>query len=303
MDGSLRNGREFVMEPPVPFDASMAAIKAFCDAFDNVKMGLSPRGGYHVHVQAHDYTTADCARLVLLYTHFQSVINELLAKSRTDNHYCEVFSDEEAGEESLISTFGLNRPASSRGEAKGSRHTKVINLAMMRCTTPEHRSIEFRQASPSKRFANVYGWCTLVVALTEIAKSETHVYNAMMYPKTLNGFCKVISNWETHSCSTNLEAWVRWRHEIMNAPVDPAMVTRLVEYLEGHTRGLYSIATALDINYPTASRLIEAGCRSGQVVRVGAKYRLQRQASEVALNELARLHEAATQRETALTAA
>lgn len=304
MDGSLRNGREFVMEPPVPFDASMAAIKEFCDAFDGVRMGLSPRGGYHVHVQSHDYTLADCVRLARLYTRFQSVINELLAKSRTNNHYCAVFSEEETQLDGLVHIFGLNSPAIDRSQAKGSRRTKVINFAMMRCNTLEHRSIEFRQASPSKRFANVYGWCALVVALTDIAKSEMHTYNATMQPKTLNGFCKVISDWETHTASTNLEAWVRWRHEIMNAPVDPAMVARLVEYLNSsNNRGLYSIATALDINYPTATRLLEAACQSGQVVRVGSKYRPQRQALEMVMDHLAQLHGAAVQRETALTVA
>lgn len=304
MDGSLNNGREFVMEPPVPFDTAAMTIQTFCDAFDGVKMGLSPRGGYHVHVQVDDYTHTDCYRLVKLYTHFQAVINELLAKSRSDNRYCAVFRDDEVRESYLVEAFGLNRPADSRMQAKSSRHTKVINLAMVRCATPAHRTVEFRQASPSKRFANVYGWCTFVVVLTDIAKAASHFNTAIGMPRTLDGLCQVLSRWESTMGATNLEAWVRWRHEIMNAPVDPVMVTRLVEYLNNSSnRGLYSIAAALDINYPTATRLLEAACQSGQIVRVGTKYRLQRQALEMVMDHLAQLHEAAVQRETVLTVA
>ena len=298
-DGSLNNGREFVLEPAVAYNELMPHVKTFCDAFDPIKIGLTSRGGYHVHVQVGDYTHTHAYRLARIYTHFQEVINQLLAKSRANNRFCPPFQLDELTQASLVDEFDLDRLSTTRAEAKGSRAYRTVNFAMMRCQNPQLRSVEFRQGSPSKRFSNIYGWATLTVALTEMAiNDQTYTLSTQLNPD-LEGFLTLLNHWEGQVCAKNLVKWVQWRHEIMNHAPTPEMVTQLLAYLALGSRGLFSIATHLDINYPTATRLLEYALRmqDSQVERVGNRYRLTRVSDDLAQEDVARLLRAAQLRE------
>lgn len=287
-DGSLDNGREFVLEPAVVYNEVRPHIETFTNAFDPIKIGLTSRGGYHVHVQAADYTTDQAFSLMNLYTHFQPVINELLAKSRANNRFCMPFT-RGMTKAALVDEFKLNHPATNRSYAKNSRTYRVINFAMLRCETPEHRSIEFRQGSPSKRFANIFGWATFVTALTDMARDPELVTMALECPKTLAGLLEVVKEWEQQHGCQNLGEWLKWRHEIMNQQPTPEMVQALLEFMTV-PRGLFSIATHLNINYPTVLRLVEKAVNDGLITHAGRnRYRSLAVSNEVAQEELNRL--------------
>lgn len=296
-DGSLHNGREFVLEPAEPYNSLMPHVKAFTDAFDQIKIGLTSRGGYHVHVQVGDYTYQHAYQLARIYTHFQEVINQLLAKSRANNRFCQPYRLDQLTQAGLVEEFELDVLAGNRSQAKNSRTYRTINFAMMRCQNPQHRSVEFRQGSPSKRFANIYGWATLVTALTEMATDEqTYALSTQLNPD-LEGFLTLLTHWENRVSARNLVKWVQWRHEIMNQAPTPDMVSRLLAYLSSGSHGLFSIATHLDINYPTATKLLEHLMRDSQVQRVGNRYRLARVSDDLAQEDLVRLRQAAQLRE------
>lgn len=297
LDGSLSNGREFVLEPAVAYNELMPHVKAFCDAFDPIKIGLTSRGGYHVHVQTDDYDHVHVYKLATIYTRFQNVINELLAKSRTNNRFCMPFG-QGITQASLVEEFDLELEARSRLDAKGSRTYRTINFAMMRCQNPQNRSVEFRQGSPSKRFSNIYGWATLVVAMTDMAlDDQTHAL-ATQLSADLEGFLCLLSHWERRVSAQNLVKWVQWRHQIMNQAPTPEMIARLLAYLGSGSHGLFSIATHLDTNYPTATRLLDQAMRDSQVQRTGRRYHLTRLSEDVAAREdVARLLQAAQLRE------
>ena len=291
-DGSLRNGREFVLEPAVQYNSLMPHIQTFSDAFDPIKIGLTSRGGFHVHVQSHDYTLDDAYNLAGLYTHFQPVINQLLAKSRVDNRFCQAF-DSAMTKEQLIEEFRLNESATNRESAKYSRTYRVINFAMMRCQNVEHRSVEFRQGSPSKRFSNIYGWTTFVTTLTDIARDSAAMTLARACPQTLDGLIELLKQWEYARCGHNISEWVKWRHEIMNAEPTDEMVNRAVEFLRDRPQGLFSIATGLDVNYPTAKRILAEAINRGLICLEDQQYRLLAIPHEMALADLQLLREAA----------
>jgi hypothetical protein len=296
-DGSLNNGREFVLEPAVAYNDILPHVNTFSDAFDPIKIGLTSRGGYHVHVQVADYTYTHAYQLARIYTHFQEVINQLLAKSRANNRFCPPYQLDELTEANLVEEFELNRPATNRSSAKNSRTYRTINFAMMRCSNPAHRSVEFRQGSPSKRFANIYGWATLVVALTEMATDNQAYALATQLNPDLEGFLTLLQHWENRVSARNLVRWVQWRHEIMNQAPTTEMVDKLLGYLSNGSHGLFSIATHLDINYPTATRLLEHAIRDAKVQRVGNRYRLTRISEDLAQEDVTRLLLAAQLRE------
>ena len=296
-DGSLHNGREFIIDPPVQFSDLSGTVKQFSDAFDQVRMGLTKRGGFHVHVQVRDYTHQDAFMLAKIYCHFQPVINQLVAKSRVSNTYCRPL--ELTSLMAFEADWQLNSSASSRASAKGARRMHVINFAMMRCTTASHRTVEFRQGSPSKRFTNIYGWASFVAALTDLAKrdtAETFLNNEV----SLAGLIQMIE-----TVSPSLAQWVVWRHEFMNpaaAVIDRNLIVALVDFLR-RPHGLFGIASKLKINYPTVNRLVEVAASEGLISRTpGDKWVSSTITTEQSLQVLSQLEAAANAREHPVTA-
>jgi len=292
-DGSLRNGREFVLEPAVSYNQLMPYVQRFTEEFDQIKIGLTTRGGFHVHVQAHDYTHDDAFNLAKLYTHFQSVIDSLLGQSRVNNRYCPPFPADFT-KERLVAEFKLTEPAENRERAKWSRVFRVINFAMMRCSNAQHRSVEFRQGSPSKRFANIYGWSTFVTALTDMARDPGLMILATHSPQSLEGLLEVVKQWQLARCGQNIVEWIQWRYEIMNGQPTDDMISRLVTLLQSGPQGLFSVSTSLDINYPIAKKLLTEAHQRGIITPQGNRYKLCRVIDEVALEDLSLLREAAT---------
>jgi hypothetical protein len=269
-DGSLSNGREFVLEPAVSVSNLKATVKTFCEAFDPIRIGLTQRGGYHVHVQAHDYTITSAVNLARLYTHHQASINSLLAKSRVNNRYCVPFSPTEAAD--ISANFQLDSPANSRSEAKGARITKVINFAMLRCTDPAARSVEFRQGSPSKRFVNIYGWAMFCAALTEFCRNTREVNNWLLKPNAFQNFLELITCIEERVGIEHLRSWIEWRHAAMNPTVTPELVQKVVAAVGSRPMGLFTLATKTNENYPTVKAVVNEAIKQGLLTIRGNKY-------------------------------
>lgn len=259
-DGSLRNGREFVLNPPLQLNRAKDTVKNFLDACDKARTNTTKRGGYHIHVQAHDYSEdhSDSYNLVRIYSHFQPVINLLVGKSRVNNTYCPPYNAS-ITLRGLIEKFNLNEPASDRGNAKYSRAYSVVNLAMMRCRTARDRTVEFRQGSPSKRFECVWGWACLMVALVDMARDRRSFnHRNMSRPPTLENFVDMIVDHEQRVGAQHLGDWVVWRHDYLNSAPDEELITKAVQSMGVKPRGLFYISRELNINLALATRVMEA---------------------------------------------
>lgn len=259
-DGSLRNGYEFILNPPLPLESSSDTVKNFLDALDKARANTTKRGGLHVHVQAHDYDSHfnDAFSLVRLYTHFQEVINSLVGKSRVGNQYCPAYRANVTKRE-VIDMFSLNMPASGRGDAKSSRAYSVVNLAMLRCRNPHDRTVEFRQGSPSKRFECVWGWASLMVCLVDMAKEPVVMTHELMEQRpTLENFIELIKFHEARVGSTDVGNWVKWRYDYMNEAPTEELIVKAVACIGRTPRGLFHISRQLEINLALAGRVMEA---------------------------------------------
>jgi hypothetical protein len=264
-DGSLsHNGREFVMNPPKKLPEAHAVIKDLCSKLVDIKVHKS--GSIHVHVQVADYTHDDAYHLVKLYTHFQSVIDSLVGRSRHNNHFCPAYP-KSITKSGLISKFRLNDSACNRSFAKGARQFSVANLAMMRCSTPSHRTIEFRQGSVSKKAICVIGWATFLVCLTDMA---LYVDTTTLSRPTLPHLLDLIKAHELRVGSKGVADWVQWRHDYLNAEPTEEMIQLLMTKV-GKKCGIYSVSQALNTNLAVAKALLVEATNRGLVTQLPGK--------------------------------
>ena len=257
-DGSLANGIEFIFDGPVLVDTAKERVERFCTTIKDVN--VHRRGGYHVHVQGNNYSHADSFSIALLYTKCQNVINKLVASSRIDNTYCKAWTvaDFRNGVEAFIRTCNLTTQSSpTRGSAKHvAGRYRTVNLNMMSCRDENQRSIEFRQGSVSKRFAVVFGWATLVLALAEAAKDNVKV-NRLPENCSLQDMLAFLRDYERSSGSTNVSNWVQWRYDYLNQKPDDAELRLALETIAGGPVGLYGLSRKLDINLAVCKRLLD----------------------------------------------
>lgn len=275
-DGSLGNGRELVMDPPKSYDQAVPVVQALNTALDALGTYASKRGGMHVHVQGHDLTPQGCARLANLYRHFQPAIDQLVGKSRVDNRFCPPYP---VGDEITVSylnlKFRLLTPASSRASARGSRSYSVVNFAMMRCSNREHRTVEFRQGSTSKRADCVLGWTALMLALVELSLdplTELHSL-AMGFHGDLPGLKQAMAAVEDHAGWSGLVDWVQWRYDYLNEKPTAQMIDEAVQKIGVHWRGAFYVSRQLNVNMALAVRILNAAKDQGKLESNGTKYR------------------------------
>jgi DNA-binding transcriptional regulator LsrR (DeoR family) len=104
---------------------------------------------------------------------------------------------------------------------------------------------------------------------------------------------EVVNQWQLARCGQNIVEWIKWRHEIMNGQPTDDMTSRLVTLLQSGPKGLFSVSTSLDINYPMAKKLLAEAHQRGIITTQGNRYKLCRVIDEVALEDLSLLREAA----------
>lgn len=271
-DGSIRNGTEIVLNPPLTHEAALPKIQALNVALDQTGTYAGQRGGLHVHVQVADYSIDDCVRLANLYRHFQPAINQLVGKSRVGNTYCPEYR-EHVTRSTLVRKFNIADPARSRFEARCSRTYSVINFAMVRCVNPQDRTVEFRQGSPSKRADCIAGWTAFVVALTDVATRTTLWDAAMACPPTLQGLKQVMAMAQGLTGNQQLVDWVQWRYDYLHEKPTPELVDEAVRQIGARWHGLFFVSRNLNVNNALAQRILDEGVRCGKLEKSGTRYR------------------------------
>lgn len=262
-DGSIGNGWEFVFDGPVLVETAKDRIDRFCAALKEVNVHRA--GGYHVHVQGNDYSKEDCYYIVMLYTKFQNVIDKLVAPSRVGNMYCRPWTMADLhhsvsphhGVSAFMRTCGLERQdCSGRSSAKHiSGRYRTVNLNMMACRDEGQRSVEFRQGSVSKRAGVVFGWASMLLAMTEAAKKHEKVA-ALPVNCSLQDMLTFLQEYERESGSSNISNWVQWRYDYLNQKPDDAELRLALEKIAESPIGLYGLSRKMDINLVVCKRLL-----------------------------------------------
>jgi len=271
-DGSLNNGEEYVLEPPLPVIEARAAVETFSAEVTKAKMHLGQKGGFHIHVQIHDYTQDDAARLAQLYWKFQDQINLLVAPSRrtkpTPNSNATPYDeDRKPTKEFLVQSFNLNEQANNRVEAKLARQKMVLNFAMMRCRRAMERTVEFRQPSPSKKTINIYGWAVFATGLVELARNERIAKRYIDTRRaTWKYFLAMCRRVEKLYGARDLVNWVKWRRDYLNNMPGTDKAHKLYGLLVSKPHGLFYIARKLNINVTAAKQLVASEVSKGRLV-------------------------------------
>ena len=173
---------------------------------------------------------------------------------------------------------------------------------MVRCSTPSQRSIEFRQASPSRNYDVIYGWTALMALLTHAASAKvdgTLSYELPTSAVSVEMFCAWIRQIETQLEWSGISEWVAWRDDHLNAKPTPEMKTALLELLRSGSKGLYGIASTMNVNYSRVKIMVDDMIQEGSIVQTASnslRYRLANAAVTDYDTELARLEEAAVLR-------
>lgn len=293
-DGSLHNGREVTFRNPIPVSDIYTAVLDLQRRLVRNRTGINKRGGYHVHVGGNDLTPEVAYRTVKLYRNFQATINCLVGNSRINNRFAAPYNDLPSFSD-FVRMYSLDHPASSRASAKQTRKYSVVNCAMVRCTDPALRSIEFRQGSPSKFAVAVCGWAALVCSFVESAVVYGSSYaEAVGNADNLEGLLTYARKFEecpVYHDVTNLRNWIQWRYDKMqNIPDDwESLIQPLCEYCR-HERRLVSVSRFLNLNYPQTLKVLskaeELGCimvqhGSGDSTSYVARYGDSQAASDV----------------------
>jgi len=298
-DGSLQNGVEMVLNPPLTLTDATPVVKEFADAFNRARTNTFSSGGFHVHVQVADYTEHDAGNLARLYHHFQTQINRLLGKSRHNNHYCPPFTHS-VTDADLSSRFNLGSLASTRASAKSARKYQVVNFAMMRCTRHSDRTVEFRQGSTTKRFECIIGWAAFCVAMVEIAKNDAMTSAYIGQQASWENFVQMLRDHESMVGASHIADWVVWRREYLEETPSDELISKAVAAMGRRPRGIFHISRALDINLPLSERTLNAAVSRGLIAKIGSKY--QAKFVSFAGSDLEQLQQAAEAREAAMPA-
>lgn len=281
-DGSLRNGKEFVLEPPQPLGEALPSIDLFSAAVTKAKMHVAASGGFHVHVQVADYAPDDAYRLCQLYHHFQRIIDLTVGASRRSSinggngyHHCATLSGRDLADLATFkAVWHLDRPASDRQEAKGSRLKVVVNCAMMRTRDPLQRTVEFRQPSTSKHTANIYGWICMATALVDAAKLAPTVAKFLARAATLTNYLRLMRHVERHVGAAHLADWVIWRIRYLTAVPGTRQQAKLLGCLAQKQHGLFHVARVLNVNLAVAKKMVDTALAGGGIVEISpGKYR------------------------------
>lgn len=268
-DGSLRNGREVVLRAPVPAHIVLQNIKSLSASVQAVKTGINRRGGFHVHVGGEGWDAAMAYRVVKLYSYYQVVIDSLVGETRVGNRFAQPYR-QDLTQDTLIQMYHLDQPATTREEAKTTRVYSVVNVAAVRCRDPLLRSVEFRQASPSRRAVNIWGWVCFVTALADIsatANVEFWTQAITHYPATLMGCVDMLKAFEARTGTKQLSDWVLWRYRHMHELPKPVetWIERVTEYCMAKPRGFVAISNHVGLAYPQTKLLLAYAIEHGLV--------------------------------------
>lgn len=289
-DGSLRHGVEWVLAVPTPFNQVHQPIRDFSNAIKASQINLHQSGGFHVHVSAADLTPQHPFLLDNFWHFFQAQIKRVLPPSRHDNSYAAVLGSRHPHILRDIAAYSAfhriaTTTASNKSEC-GWDHGKywAINPIYMAISNPDRRTIEYRAGAVSRRFKCVYGWTSLLVALTDyaLAHPDKFVFGGRSsWPK----FLSFLREMEQLMGFQYLSDWCEWRHRFLYRRLSVAEKTRVIDYLSSlqedasATRksiSIFDVTRLLNISANRAKLVINALVEARKIVRLrqGARWKL-----------------------------
>jgi hypothetical protein len=175
-DGSLGDysrGAELV-SPILRGEEGFEQVRKVCGILNANNVKVNRRCGFHVHVGARDRGVSFFRSLLMLYAHYEPVLDTLVSPSRraSGNTYCrstKVLVDGRRQEiESAVDIDGLTNAYSRSGRNdRGGDHGRLVKLNL--AAYWRHGTVEFRHHQGTVNAEKAETWIRLCIALVEAA--------------------------------------------------------------------------------------------------------------------------------------
>ncbi len=185
-DGSLPNSGFEVNTSPANGDRLLGIIEDLCNALKEDGAEVGTTCGYHVHVDARDFTHADVLRLIQIYARVEEGLFSVVAKSRRDNQYCckcgsdyldRVESGSSVTDKAEKAAYGKN---STDVEERRKNKYDIARYAALNLHSWFFRgTIECRMHSGTTKAGNVKAWAQLWIAILDYAKTPCPLWDKL----------------------------------------------------------------------------------------------------------------------------
>lgn len=161
-DSSIEGRDTFELVSPILVgEEGLKELETVCWVLDACDVKVNESCGFHVHMDASDFSIETWKNLALSYKHIENIIDSFMPRSRRDNRYCESMRNLP---ETRIT--GANTIRDLQQAFNNNRYYKVNLEAYSR-----HRTVEFRQHSGTINFAKMEKWIRFINGLIIFAQT------------------------------------------------------------------------------------------------------------------------------------
>ena len=167
-DGSLRDGREFVLREPLYGTGILTALQELQNFFDDVSPQVSERCSVHIHLNVSDMEVQEFQKLLVMYVIFERVLFQY-HQGRADNVFCIPWYKANTPIESILELQDVDdvyRWAMMNTE-------KYTSLNVLPIT--QFGSIEFRHMAGTKNTSEILEWLKIVMRLREFCSGDLNL--------------------------------------------------------------------------------------------------------------------------------
>lgn len=183
-DGSIQaqgGGNAFeINTAPASGDKFIEQLKEITDALRASKAVVNDSCGYHVHVDARDFSFYDIRKLIMLYAKIEPALFQIVTATRIKSRYCHPCADKfmkdlanhrlpgDAKKKILQNTYGHKKV--SLRELRGQKYNDARYSAMNIHSWAFRGTIECRMHHGTSNFAKITNWAILWASILDTAK-------------------------------------------------------------------------------------------------------------------------------------
>ena len=161
-DSSLNGNDTFELVSPILVgETGLRELEKVCWVLDLCDVKVNESCGFHVHMDASDFSIDTWKNLALSYKHIEPLIDSFMPRTRRDNRYCKSLNA--LPETRIIRAATIHELQQVFGN---SRYYKINLKAYSR-----HRTVEFRQHSGTINFAKMEKWIRFLNGLIIFAQA------------------------------------------------------------------------------------------------------------------------------------
>ena len=166
-DGSLRDGKEYVLKAPVSLEETSAALLSLKAELTDSKPSFSFRTSVHVHLNVQEMTHKEICSLIYLYYLLEEPLMTYCGRSRKGNRFCLRLQDADGVINNLRLLFNVGMEFAVNNIDQDAVRYSALNIASL----PKYGSLEFRAMEGNIDINRLNIW---LLAITKLKKAATN---------------------------------------------------------------------------------------------------------------------------------